>query len=65
MAQFHFRIGVVRKCAKRDLDPKRPRSAQKVCLYAREGPRRLLGRHPNFAAAIRQEKAIQIRKRRG
>lgn len=65
MAKFSFRIGVVRPCAKRDFDPRRTRKSQKVCLYAREGPRRLLGRHPNFASAVRQERAIQIRKRGG
>jgi hypothetical protein len=65
VAQFHFKIGVIRKCAKRDFDPRRPKKAQKLCLYARTGPRRLLGRHPDAASARRQELAIQIRKRGG
>lgn len=65
MAKFTFQIGVVRSCAKRDLDPKRSKRAQKVCLYARKGPRRLLGRHPDRASAFRQERAIQFRQRGG
>lgn len=55
-------MGIIRPCRKRDFDPARPRSRQRVCLYTKSAPRRLLGRHPNAAAARRQEVAIEIRK---
>lgn len=55
-------MGVILPCRRRDLDPSRPRSKQRVCLYTKNTPRRLLGRHPNRAAARRQEAAIEIRK---
>lgn len=58
-------MGIIKPCRKRDLDPKRPASAQRVCLYTKRKPRRLLGRHPNQTSAARQEKAIEINKRRG
>lgn len=60
-----FEMGVIRPCRKRDLDPKRPRSAQRICLYTKRAPRRLLGRHPSLVSARRQEAVIQMRKRRG
>jgi hypothetical protein len=60
-----FQMGVIRPCRKRDVDPKRPESSQKVCLYTKSKPRRLLGRHPNRPSALRQERAIEIRKRGG
>lgn len=60
MAKFRATLGLIGRCRKRDYDPKRPRSAQRVCLVDRK-TRRLLGRHPDRAAAIRQERAIQIR----
>lgn len=56
-----FQLGILRVCRKSDLDPSRPKSQQKVCLYSKKKPGRLLGRHPNRAAALRQERAIQIR----
>lgn len=65
MAKFKISLGVVGRCRKRDYDPKRPRSAQKVCLFTRQKPRRLLGRHPNRGSAIRQERAIEIRRHGG
>lgn len=55
-------MGVIRPCRKRDLDPARPRSAQRVCLYTKRTPRRLLGRHPNLVSARKQEAVIQMRK---
>jgi hypothetical protein len=58
-------MGIIKPCRKRDLDPDRPKGQQKVCLYTKRKPRRLLGRHPNRGAAIKQEQAIEIRKRRG
>lgn len=58
-----FQLGVIRPCRKADLDPKRPKSAQKVCLYTKRKPRRLLGRHPDRKSALRQEAVIEMRKR--
>lgn len=60
-----YQLGIIKPCKKGDLDPKRPKSAQKVCLYSRKRPGKLLGRHPNRAAALRQERAIEISKHRG
>lgn len=57
-----FQLGVIRLCRKRDLDPKRP--GHRLCLYDSKGDR-LLGRHPNRKSALRQERAIQIRKHSG
>lgn len=57
-----LQMGVIRPCRKQDLDPKRPGSAQRVCLYTKRTPRRLLGRHPNLVSARRQEAVIQMRK---
>lgn len=55
-------LGIIRPCRRRDIDPKRP--GLRVCLYDSKG-RRLLGRHPNRGSALRQERAIQVRKRGG
>lgn len=55
---------MIRPCRKRDIDPKRALSSQKVCLYSRHTGK-LLGRHPTSTSALRQERAIQIRKRGG
>jgi hypothetical protein len=55
-----FQLGIIRPCRKRDLDPKRPK--HRICLYDSKG-RRLLGRHLTKQAALRQERAIQARKR--
>jgi len=56
-------MGIIKPCRKRDLDPSRPKSAQKVCLYTKKKPRRLLGRHPNWTSAVRQERVIKMKKR--
>jgi hypothetical protein len=56
-------MGIIKPCRKRDLDPKRPKSQQKVCLYTKRKPRRLLGRHPSNKSAVRQERVIEMRKR--
>lgn len=58
-------MGIIKPCRKRDLDPKRPRSQQRMCLYTKKGPKRLLGRHPSYASALKQEQAIEIHKRGG
>lgn len=55
-------MGILRPCRARDIDPKRPRSQQMICLYTKKPPRRLLGRHPNRASALRQEAVIEMRK---
>lgn len=55
-----FQLGVIKKCRKRDLDPKRPK--HRVCLYTKDG-KRLLGRHRSHESALRQERVIQMRKR--
>jgi len=53
---------IIKDCRKQDIDPDRPLSEQKVCLYTHSKPHRLLGRHPNEEAAKKQERAIQWRK---
>lgn len=58
-------MGVIRPCRKRDYDPKRPKKVQRVCLYTRRKPTRLLGRHPDQPSARRQEYAIKMRQRGG
>lgn len=55
-------LGVIRTCRKQDLDRSRPLGQQRVCLYTRRAPRRLLGRHPDRASAVKQERVIQMRK---
>lgn len=60
-----FQMGVIRPCRKQDLDPRRPHSVQRVCLYTKRTPRRFLGRHPSLVSARRQEAVIQMRKRGG
>jgi hypothetical protein len=56
-------LGVIKKCPKDRMDPKRPKSAQKWCLMDSKG-KRLLGRHKTKARAQRQERGIHIWKRR-
>lgn len=58
-------LGIIRDCRVKDIDPKRPKSQQEKCLYSKSKPRKLLGRHPNYQSALKQERAIQIRKRGG
>lgn len=54
-------LGIIRKCAKRDLDPKRP--GHKICLYTQTvKPRRVLGRHRTRASAQNQERVIEAKK---
>lgn len=52
---------VIKKCPEKDIDPDRPRSEQKICLYTHDGSR-LLGRHPDRESAMRQERLIQMKK---
>lgn len=60
VGEIRVQLGVIRSCRRADIDPKRPKL--RICLYDRKG-RKLLGRHPNKPAALRQERAIQVRKR--
>jgi hypothetical protein len=60
--KIRMQMGVIRRCRKSDVDPARPKNSQKLCLYTRKSPRRLLGRHPNRASALRQERVIEMRK---
>lgn len=57
-----YQLGIIKPCRKGDIDPKRPRSQQRVCLYTKRKPARLLGRHPSRASALRQERVIEMRK---
>jgi len=54
-------LGIIRPCKPRELDPKRP--GHKVCLIARKS-RKVIGRHRSVVSAKRQERVIQIAKRR-
>jgi hypothetical protein len=58
-----FELGIIAPCRPQDIDPKRPKSKQRVCLFSKSRPRKLLGRHPTYKKALRQERVIQIRKR--
>lgn len=58
---------IIRRCLRGDIDPERPISAQRVCLYSKRrdpqtGKRRLLGRHADRGEALGQERLIQARK---
>jgi len=53
-----FELGIIKPCRKRDRQPGKP-----ICLYSKSKPRKLLGRHKTYLAALKQERAIQIRKR--
>lgn len=55
------RTAVIRPCRKEDLDPDRPASEQRYCLYTKSKPTKLLGRHPSAADAEKQEAAIHAR----
>lgn len=50
---------IVDKCRKQDLDPKRPASEQKFCLYTRD-KKHLKGRHKTEEDAYKQERAIHV-----
>jgi hypothetical protein len=56
-------LGIIELCQERDIDPKRPR--RRWCLYSKKKPGKVLGRHLSRRAALKQERAIQIRKRGG
>ena len=52
------RCAVIKECRESDIDPDRPKSEQKICLYTHDG-KKLLGRHPNKESAEKQEAAIK------
>lgn len=56
-------LGVIRRCRKKDLNPKRSASSQKWCLLTKNR-KRILGRHHTKKQARNQEVAIKISKRR-
>jgi hypothetical protein len=55
------RTATIKPCRKEDIDPDRPRSEQRQCLYTKDG-KKLLGRHPSIESAKKQEAAIQVNK---
>jgi hypothetical protein len=55
-----LRTAVIRECRSQDRDD-RPAAQQRWCLYTSDG-KKLLGRHPSKAKAMKQERAIQVRK---
>lgn len=57
------RTAIIKPCRQKDIDPGRPKSEQKVCLYSKKDPGKLLGRHPSEESARKQEVAIQINKK--
>lgn len=57
---MELKTAVIRKCREQDLDD-RPADEQRWCLYTRDG-QKLLGRHPSKDKALKQERAIQVRK---
>lgn len=59
-----LREAIIRRCREQDIDPSRPRSEQRWCLFSKDG-KKLLGRHRTKEEALAQERAIQIQKHRG
>jgi hypothetical protein len=59
------KTAIIKPCAKKDIDPDRPLSEQRICLYSKKNPGKLLGRHPNEESAKKQEAVIQIHKHAG
>ncbi len=62
MRHAQYRLGIIKRCLKRDLNPKRPKD--KWCLYSKKKPKKVLGRHPSKEKARRQEVAIKASQRR-
>lgn len=52
---------MIKSCRKSDIDPDRPKSEQKWCLYSKTTGK-LLGRHPTKEHAMKQERLIQMKK---
>ena len=57
------RTAVIKPCRQKDKKGDKPLSSQKVCLYSKKDPTKLLGRHPSEQAARQQEKAIHVNKK--
>lgn len=53
---------MIAACRAKDLDPDRPKSDQKWCVYSSD-KKRLLGRHPTKEKAMKQVAAIEISKK--
>jgi len=51
----------LRRCPELDMDPERPKSEQKWCLYSKTTGK-LLGRHLTREDALRQERVIYVNK---
>ena len=51
----------IKECPEKDIDPDRPKSEQRWCLYSKDGDE-LLGRHSTKEDALDQEQAIHINK---
>jgi len=57
------RNAIVKPCRQKDKKSDKPLHDQKVCLYSKKDPTKLLGRHPSEQAARQQEKAIHVNKK--
>ena len=57
-AAEEMRTAIMKPCREKDIDPDRPKSEQKWCLYSKKDPDKLLGRHPSQQSAKDQEVAI-------
>jgi hypothetical protein len=55
-------LGIIEPCDSKQIRKSRPRRSQKWCLMDSKG-KKVLGRHSSKRKAIRQERAIQMRKR--
>jgi hypothetical protein len=56
-----LKTAILKECREKDIDPDRPRSEQKWCLYSKSTGK-LLGRHPSKEDAMKQEQAIHVNK---
>lgn len=54
-------LGVIRPCRNADRTASKRVSSQKWCLWDSKA-KKILGRHPTRSRALRQERAIQVRK---
>jgi hypothetical protein len=55
-------LGIIKRCRKLDLTPKKARKDQRWCLWDAKGEK-IIGRHPSRSRALRQEHVIQLKKR--
>ena len=56
-------LGIIRPCRRKDKVPWKSEDAQEWCLWDSKG-KKILGRHKTRSRALRQERAIQVRKHR-